>query len=372
LSIESLPRGGEQNHFNLLRLIAASAVVISHAYGVTLGPTTPDPFERLLGIDLGATAVTAFFAISGYFVSLSFDRRKSNFGFVLARVTRIIPGLLVVSLITAFIVGPLLTVLPLPAYFSHKAVWLYSLQNASIYRIMTSTLPGVFVHNPIPDDINASLWTLFYEVGCYIGLFAVGVLGFLRRDRFFWVLAAWLPVYFVARYGPWDKLVQFAIFSVPFLFGMAAYHFRSAKILKGWIALVLFVLAFALMVTGHGIEELWSLAVAYGVLWLGFAPAPALLAYNRIGDFSYGTYIYGFPAEQVIAAVLPGIGPVMMIVLGLPASILLGAFSWRFVDRPALVLRHMTGRRSGPAAEPSYPGAAEGTAAPLAPARQPD
>ena len=372
MSIESLPRGGEQNHFNLLRLIAASAVVISHAYGVTLGPTTPDPFERLLGFDLGATAVTAFFAISGYFVSLSFDRRKSNLGFFMARVTRIIPGLLAVSLITAFIVGPLLTVLPLPAYFSNKAVWLYSLQNVSIYRIMTSTLPGVFVHNPIPDKINASLWTLFYEVGCYIGLFAVGILGFLRRERFLWVLAAWLPVYFVARYGPWDKLFQFAIFSVPFLFGMAAYHYRSAKILKGWIALVLFALAFGLAVTGHGVEELWSLAVAYGVLWLGFAPAPALLAYNRIGDFSYGTYIYGFPAEQVIATLFPGIGPLTMIVLGVPISILLGAFSWRFVERPALALRRMTGRRSVESAEAPYPGAAEAAAAPLAPAPQPD
>ncbi len=253
--------------------------------------------------------------------------------------TRIVPGLLVVSLIAAFVIGPLLTTLPLSAYFAERPVWLYTLQNISIARIMVSSLPGVFASNPVPDYVNGSLWTLYFEAACYIGLFLAGILGFLRRERFMWLVLAWLPVYVFARYlGP-AKLIYFATFSLPFIVGMAIYLYRSSGILDGRVASGLFGAAVALGAAGHGIEELWSLAIAYGVLWLGFARAPALLAYNRIGDFSYGTYIYGFLVGQSIAAVLPGIGPAGMMALSLPISLLCGMASWFYVERPAMELR---------------------------------
>jgi peptidoglycan/LPS O-acetylase OafA/YrhL len=96
-----------------------------------------------------------------------------------------------------------------------------------------------------------------------------------------------------------------------------------------------------LIVTGHGVQELWSVAVAYCVLWLGFARAPALLAYNKLGDYSYGTYIWGFPVGQVLAALIPGIGVAAMIALSLPLGVLCGALSWFCVERPALKLRNL-------------------------------
>jgi hypothetical protein len=209
--------------------------------------------------------------------------------------------------------GPLLTAFPLSSYFASKSVWLYTLQNISIYRIMVSTLPGVFVHNPFPGFVNGSLWTLFFEVACYIGLFLAGIAGLLRRQQFVWMLLAWAVAYLGARYGPWAKLTYFAILSFPFVIGMTVYHFRAARILNGWIALALMATAVALGLAHHGVEELWSAATAYGVLCLGFTPAPALLAYNKAGDFSYGTYIYGHPGNRgslVDCPVPSGLDPV--------------------------------------------------------------
>jgi len=339
LSFESLPSTDKDNHFNLLRLVAACSVIISHAYALSAGPDRWDPLERLIGFDLGTAAVIAFFAISGYFISLSFLRRQSNFGFIVARATRIIPGLLVVSVFAAFVVGPIVTTLPLPAYFTERSVWLYSLQNISIVKVMASSLPGVFGGNPVPNYVNGSLWTLFYEVSCYVGLFAVGVLGFLRRERFFWVILAWAPVYVFARYfGPKD-LHYFASFSLPFIVGMAVYQFRPLNILNGWVALVLILVAAGLGYAGHGVEELWSFAVAYGILWAGFARAPALLAYNKIGDFSYGTYIYGFLVGQTLADLIPGIGIAPLMAASLVIALACGVFSWFCVEHPALELR---------------------------------
>ncbi len=339
MSIESLPEGGEQNHFTLLRLVAASAVIIGHSSLLALGADTPDPFYLFGDYHLGITAVIAFFAISGFFVCLSFERRRSNAEFVLARVTRILPGLLVAATVTAFVVGPLFTRLPLKDYFSDWSVWLYPLQAVSIVRIMAAQLPELFASNPFPSGVNIPLWTLYYEVACYAGLFLAGIFGLIRPRRFPWLVLLWVPVYAAARYGPWPALQPFATFSVPFVLGMAVYRYRSAGILNGWLALALLAVASGLAFVGHGVEELWSLAVGYGVLCLGFAKAPAVLAYNRVGDFSYGTYIYGFIVQQMVAALVPGISLLGMIALSLPLAISFGAASWYCVERPAIDLR---------------------------------
>ncbi len=89
--MESLPQS-EGNHFNLLRIIAASAVIVSHSYSLSLGRGTVEPLESFAGFTLGTSAVMAFFAISGYFIMLSFARRKSNLGFAMARASRILPA----------------------------------------------------------------------------------------------------------------------------------------------------------------------------------------------------------------------------------------------------------------------------------------
>jgi peptidoglycan/LPS O-acetylase OafA/YrhL len=153
LSLESLPPSAQPNHFNLIRLVAASAVIVSHSFG--LAANRPDPLQVLTGFDLGTTAVLAFFAISGFFISLSFDRRSSAAAFIVARVTRIVPALLVCSLVTAFIVGPLFTASD--RYFRETSVWLYPAQVTSIVRIMAAHLPAMFVHNPHPGEVDTSL-----------------------------------------------------------------------------------------------------------------------------------------------------------------------------------------------------------------------
>lgn len=339
MSLESLPAAREHAHFNLLRLVAAGSVIVSHSYYLAIGFDAQDPLERLAGIDLGTIAVIAFFAISGYFISLSFDRRRSNGAFILARVTRIAPGLLVVSLICAFALGPVFTSLSPAQYFASPQVWLYPLQAVSIVKIQTAELPGVFVHNPFAGMVNGSLWTLFFEVACYAGLFISGNLGLLRRRRFVLLLLGWLPAYVVVRYGPWPQLTYFAVWSLPFIVGMTVYRYRSSGILDGRAALLLVGAALAAGLFGYGREELWAVATGYAVLWLGFAPGAWASRYNRLGDYSYGTYIYGFPVQQTIVALLPSVSPLDLMALSLPAAILLGALSWHLVERPALNLR---------------------------------
>jgi peptidoglycan/LPS O-acetylase OafA/YrhL len=37
---------GRDNNFNLLRMVAATAVLVSHAWPIVLGKGTPEPLER--------------------------------------------------------------------------------------------------------------------------------------------------------------------------------------------------------------------------------------------------------------------------------------------------------------------------------------
>jgi peptidoglycan/LPS O-acetylase OafA/YrhL len=43
-------------------------------------------------------------------------------------------------------------------------------------------LPGVFANNPLPSIVNGQLWTIPFELYCYITLAAVTFIG-LKRSR---------------------------------------------------------------------------------------------------------------------------------------------------------------------------------------------
>jgi peptidoglycan/LPS O-acetylase OafA/YrhL len=101
-------------------------------------------------------------------------------------------------------------------------------------------------------------------------------------------------------------------------------------------ALLLWLLSFdteALTVVGQ-------LALPYVVLVLGYrAPASVDRFMRRIGDLSYGTYIYAFPVQQTLIHYDTKIGPVALIAATVPITYACAFLSWRLVEQPALRLR---------------------------------
>src|SRR5271166_1142826 len=131
------------NNFNLIRMIAATAVLVSHAYPLALGAGTIEPLEHWLGMSLGTLAVCSFFLISGYFISHSFHRKHDVIEFTAARVLRSYPGLFAALIVTVFIQGPAFTKFRLGAYFSQPETRLYLPRNLSLIALQY-VLPGVF------------------------------------------------------------------------------------------------------------------------------------------------------------------------------------------------------------------------------------
>ncbi len=84
---------------------------------------------------------------------------------------------------------------------------------------------------------------------------------------------------------------------------------------------------------------LYPLALGYVVLWLALVPGGVLRLYNRLGDYSYGFYLWQFPIQQCIVLARPQIRQPELLLASLPAALALAVVSWHLVEAPALALK---------------------------------
>lgn len=327
---------GRDNNFNLIRMLAAFGVMVSHAYPLALGTDTMEPFEVFLkGDNLGRACVFAFFAISGFFITKSFYFKKSLGAYVKARVLRLFPALVVMVAIVAVLGGVFITVDPdywniAPKY----AVWVISFQ--ALVFTGGPSLPGMFTENPLPNAVNGSLWTLRYEVLCYIAVGVAGLLGIFNRPKLFLGLAlAFVALYIVIpMYTGRPVITTMLYLGVPFIIGAGFFVFRDHLPLSIWIALALSVLVVLLRPT-FLFTPMFMLALSYWVFFLGYANWSPLKQYNRLGDYSYGFYIYAFPVQQ-LGSMLGFTTPLSNILFSLPITLVLAMASWHLLEAPAL------------------------------------
>ena len=331
---------GRDNNFNLLRMLAATGVLVSHAYPLTRGPGAEQPLERLLGgITLGTVCVYVFFAISGFFIAQSFERSATIGTFLRARALRLFPALAVVLCVTVLVAGVSLTAAPPAVYWA--AVPEYLVRNVTLF-FLRYDLPGVFEDNPYGPAINGSLWTLNYEVLCYVGVFLAGVAGLLRRPGTMAVLLLlFAAAYAVAMEVRVPIRVRLLLdLGLPFAVGTAFYLWRDRIVLSLPAAAGFFAAAAAVGAVPAlepAFRPVFVLALSYAVFVAGHLPGK-LRGYNRLGDYSYGTYIYAFPVQQLVA--FWGVTmPLVNIAAALPLTLLCAVLSWHLVERPALRLK---------------------------------
>ena len=82
----------------------------------------------------------------------------------------------------------------------------------------------------------------------------------------------------------------------------------------------------------------YTCMLPYLVLFIAYVPS-RLLAYNNLGDYSYGVYIYAFPVQQAIVAVAPGISVIELVASAFLVTLLLAVASWHLVEVHALALK---------------------------------
>lgn len=327
---------GRDNNLNLLRLMAALGVFVSHTVLVTQGmDAVPTAMWRL-----GTFSVWVFFAISGFLIAASFERRTSFAQFLGARCLRIFPALLVCILLTAFVIGPWQSVLPLGAYLGDAQTYRFVLGNASLFW-ETKELPGVFGDHPVAYA-QITFWTLKHEVLCYLVLAFIGLAGALASRRRFAIvfgiaLAAWILVLNAGPEVP-VAITRFGALAFVFLLGAGAYVFRDHVPLSIELLLALLFATWLFWWT-PAFHVLLPLTLAYGALWAGYVPSGSIRGFNRVGDYSYGLYIFGVPVQQLLVATLGEHSPVENLVYGLLPALCLAVLSWHLIEKPCLGLK---------------------------------
>ncbi|RYZ26164.1 MAG: acyltransferase, partial [Propionibacteriaceae bacterium] len=169
------------NALDVLRLLFATTVAVAHTMLIGFG------YQPQAGsTDFGSLAVDGFFVLSGFLVARSYLRLGSLRRYAWHRALRILPGFWACLLATALLIAPLLAVLlgrpALSVFSGEDSAWSYLRSNALlvISQFGISGMPGT---GGVPDQVNGSLWTLFFEACCYAALAALGVLGVLQQRR---------------------------------------------------------------------------------------------------------------------------------------------------------------------------------------------
>jgi peptidoglycan/LPS O-acetylase OafA/YrhL len=325
----------DANIFNILRLVLASAVIFSHGYDLTL--VRPEPAREAFGQPVSWLAVVLFFTLSGFLVTNSLVQR-GVLSFAKARLLRMVPGLwvmlLVTSAITMFFFAD-----PVALRANPETLVRYIVQNG-LFIGRQFIIDTAYLGNPVDTTINGSLWTIPREVQCYVLLALLGGLGLLRgRGVLLALFVLGLIVDAIVPEAAMPFLEQLRPLAISFFAGVLLFLWRD-KVFLSW-PLALAVIGLACLADAGAPQELAvQLAAAYVSLVLAFlAPASWKRFSTAMPDYSYGIYIYAFPAQQAAIALGIGTTPFANMLTGFALTLPFAALSWHLIEKPALRLK---------------------------------
>ena len=330
----------EQNNFNLLRLLAAFSVIYGHAYLNYNQDIGDDIVRRIIRFDhAGSLAVKLFFFISGLLVTNSLLTKKNVIDYLIARIFRIYPGLIVVLLLSAIIIGPIFAVIPTTDYFLDKHVYGYVVRN--LLLDFRPDIPNVFAQNKYFEIMNGSLWTIRFEFFWYMVVLSLFLTRALSTPSIFLLLFIVTLHDAVAdqRYlFTWLTNDWGITFLGPcFLFGCSVAIWK--KEIKLSIELLLGLWILSLLMKGSVLSPFFLYTAAFLSAIYIFS-LPALLKIKTGIDISYGTYLYSYPIQQILFNLFPNWSIWFHIITAIVLSAFCGYISWNFIEKPSIAIGH--------------------------------
>ena len=324
--------------FDGLRLFGAVAVVFSHAFLVARGSDDTEPFVRYLGQGnlLGLYGVYTFFIISGFLLTRSLRSRPDAITYAVNRTLRILPGFLFCVFITATVIGPLFTVLPLNEYVSSALTTEYVRQSLS--TLDDAYLPGVYVGKGLEVHMvtNGSLWSLHYEALSYVFLLLLWTM--TPSSRTVAIVSVVLSA-MTWTFSVFDDTISSVSYTLPYFSGGILMHWVRERFgTNAGAAIASLVL---LIASGFVGLQTYAYAIfgAYLIVFLGERPNVGSAIARKFGDCSYGIYLYGWPAEQMVRRLTLTTNPWLLFVMALPVAAILAWISFHLVERRAMGVR---------------------------------
>lgn len=332
------------NNFDFLRLLFASLVIVSHSYPLT-GKAEAIGILTHGQLSLGSLSVDCFFIMSGYLIMTSLQRSKSPQEYMWKRLLRLYP---------AYIALLLLTMLFLPIVyegvdiFDEKTFWSYFPNALSLYKIHYE-VNGVFENNPYPQAINGSLWSLSYEFTMYIALLFLFPLRKFKYLNVLVIIIFLLSFYFsvtnthILGYTMKKILLQpveFYKLCTCFMAGSALVFINLKKINFLWVKCLLFlILIISLYIEIY--KYINPIILPLFILLVGTSTTKYLSTIGkRLGDISYGVYIYGFIVQQTLMYYF-GLETLELTLSGIVITYVLAYGSWHLIEKKMLTYKNL-------------------------------
>jgi peptidoglycan/LPS O-acetylase OafA/YrhL len=339
------PKEFKVNNFDLLRLFAATQVIVGH-YFVHLNIQISDFSNEILFLFRG---VAIFFVISGYLISASFERNNNLKVYFTNRALRIFPGLWVLILVTVIV-------------FSLTGINFF---NSEALKWLPCQLAGIiftpkFLSNYGFGSYNGSLWTIPLELEFYIVLPLCYLLAPKNKINlwFYSLLFIFILIKFSYDYSIGDKIDTLIPKLISYSFLPNFYLFLTGVILqrlkifklkiiynKGvfWLAgYILFSLG-GYFLFGSKLSHSFSAITFFIVRDLLLAVCVLSIAYTlpttasrllKTNDISYGVYIYhGLVITVLVQEKLTSYENIFLII---GITYILAYLSWIGVEKPSL------------------------------------
>lgn len=302
-------------NFDLMRLFAASAVVVLHCHNQFLPDGT-----GWVGIFF---AVPLFLALSGFLVLKSFSESKSWGRFAWKRCCRVVPAWIASFVLVGAFFGPHMVALCFHVWYT-----------------LGRDLPRISV-------ANGPLWSLGWEELYYTILAILYLAGVYKRPAL--IVGLW-PASLIAFEAvtptdgnSWAELLPITVWALPacFLLGNLAYLFRSdIRRLQPTVALasgILGVIAYRMRPSDHHADFLFLQLMLAGLLIFAIAgPGPRRW---KAPDLTYGTYIYHKPILVLLAATTRS-WPVLLVEVSV-CVVPLSTVSWFLLEKPCLKAKNV-------------------------------
>lgn len=336
----------KNNSFGLLSMIMAIMIIYYHCYYLFYGPS-PDNLDFFSNLfvseDTGGIVVAMFFIISGFMIATSIKNSKNIKSFLLKRVKRIFPPLILVVAVCTFVVAPVLSELPKEKFIVQPNLYInYFLDNILIIKNSNYGIPTVLLDNPYPYTINGSLWTIKHQFFMYLYIIPLFLVFFKREDKnrkndFMFFFLILFVVNCLSYAGYLDFLFDFNMRTLGKYIGILyeskklirlLYYFTSGvfinlfsdKIKCDRKSVLLMIIILLLTMRTNLFHYSMMILLPYFTILIGSSKSKI-----KIKDISYYIYLVGFPIQQIIMHYLKGnINFITYIIISIILSYIIG------------------------------------------------
>lgn len=330
----------KNNNFNLLRLLAALQVVYTHSVSHLHIKNEIALFIKSIVVYF--PGVPIFFLISGYLISMSYEKNPDIKVYAKNRFLRIIPGLYV-----SFFVG--LMILWYFGQFNDVRVMDVLLWVAAQLTLFQFYNPE-FIRDFGVGVINGSLWTISVELVFYIILPLLYL--FLQKDfykRLLFLSIISLGFYYYINYVStnlliYEKLIKVSILPYLFYFLIGMFFYKKREFTQSYLEdkmfvyLALYAVVCYLHVDFFVYDVFRQLVFALFVFSFVFSYKNLSYRLMKHNDFTYGVYIYHMLIVNVFVQ-KEHLGEVEYLMMVLIFSALCGLLSYFLIEKPFLSMK---------------------------------